>query len=135
MDFPEIQHPHNPGFDHAAVLHGDWNKIVGCDFVDCTVPPTVFWCAQASNFRACRFTPGEAFESEQASEDHAFVSDTMGPSPQSAWAVNPPKHANIQLVVTPQPFPTLSLTDIDAVIPELIFSPDRGPSALWRHLK
>jgi hypothetical protein len=92
MEFPEIKHPHKGEFNHATALHGEWNKIVNCTFVDCAVPPTVVWCAESSNYYECKFLPGEAFESGHPYNISAYVSRTVGPAPAVVWAANPPRN-------------------------------------------
>jgi hypothetical protein len=120
MDFPEIQHPHKGKFDDVKLLHDKWNTLTGCTFVDCTVPPTVCWCAQSSNFFGCKFVPGEAFESPGPLQETAYLSRTVGPTPQTVWADNPPKQGSVTLMDAPTPFPILSLTGTEKFIPELI---------------
>ena len=82
--FPEITHSHDPvkPYHHLDRLRHTWNHIAGCEFVDCAVPPTVAWCAEDSNFIACRFLRGEALEGDADFEWRAFVADTAGQAPQ-----------------------------------------------------
>jgi hypothetical protein len=120
MDFPEIQHPHKGAFDHVKLLHDKWNTISGCSFVDCIVPPTVCWCAQSSNFFGCKFVPGEAFESPSPWQETAYLSHTVGPSPQSVWADKGAKLGSVTLVEARSPFPIMSLAGMEKFIPELI---------------
>lgn len=120
MDFPEIQHPHKGPFDHVKLLHDQWNTISGCSFVDCAVPPTVCWCAQSSNFFGCKFVPGEAFESSAPWKETAYLSHTVGPSPQSVWDERGAKQGAVTLVEAPSPFPIMSLAGVEKFIPELI---------------
>ncbi|MDB5329034.1 MAG: hypothetical protein JWP03_185 [Phycisphaerales bacterium] len=133
MDWPEIKHPHdkNKAFSHIEALHGEWNKISSCEFIDCAVPPTVAWCAESSNFRGCKFIPGEAFESFKPLEWEAFVTETIGPKAQSVWASVPPKHAAVKLAPAPAPFATLPLDGFELFIPELI--PGDNPRVVKSH--
>ena len=135
MDLPEIKHPHKEGFSHVTVLHGNWNKMVGCTFVDCALPPTVCWCAEGSNFFGCKFLPGEAFVSDTPWQDIAYISDTVGTSPQNAWTATPPANAPVTLMSAPSPFPTISLAGADAIIPELILGGEAVVKTANSHLK
>jgi hypothetical protein len=135
MDFPEIKHPHKGNFSHVTALHRDWNKITGCTFVDCKLPPTVCWCAEASNFFACQFISGEPFESDKPWQDIAYVTDTVGASPQTVWTGDMPKKAPVVLSNAPSPFATISLVGVDAFIPELVVGGDAGVSVVKSHLK
>lgn len=122
MDLPEIAHGADggPGFDHMTRLRSEWNTIENCDFVDCTVPPTVAWCAERSNFLGCRFAPGEAYESDRDLEAVFFASDTVGPAPQAAWDRNPPKRARVKFVPSEQCFDSTDFAGRSPV-PELQF--------------
>lgn len=120
MAFPEIQHSSKGELDHVKFLHDEWDTIIGCSFIDCSVPPTVCWCAQSSNFFGCKFIPGEAFESSGPWQETAYISGTVGTSPQSVWAGKRPKRGSVTLVDAPSPFPILPLTGMDKFIPELI---------------
>lgn len=132
MDLPEIVHPHKAGFAHPTSFHRDWNKVIGCEFIDCAVPPTFCWCAESSNFRRCKFVPGEAFESPVPWDHTAYITETEGSSPADVWQTHPAAHAPVRLIQAPSPFDTLPLTGVDAAIPELIISPDRGPHLFAR---
>lgn len=123
MDFPEIAHSRrkNEKFDHMKHLRQDWNRIQSCQFVDCVVPPTVFWCAESSNFDGCRFVPGEAFESDDPLHVVAHVTDTVGESPQLAWAQAPARRAHVDIVGPGKPFPTITLTP-QLSVPEVFFA-------------
>lgn len=134
MDLPEIQHPHKAGYDDVKALHQEWNTLTGCTFVDCTVPPTVCWCAESSNFLRCKFVPGQPFESDKPWQETAYISDPLGPPPPTAWAANPPKRAPVTLQNAPAPFPILPLAGMDRLIPELLFE-DSGVSVVRSHLK
>ena len=134
MDFPEIQHPHKPDFDHVTALHQEWNTMTGCTFVDCTVPPTVCWCAESSNFFGCKFISGEPFDSAKPWQKTAYVSNPLGPAPQTVWADDMPKRASVSLLNAPAPFPTLPLAGLDTVIPELVIR-DSGVAVIKSHLK
>ena len=120
MDLPEIAHRRDKTnvFDHMEHLRKDWNRIQSCDFVDCLVPPTVFWCSESSNFEGCRFIPGEAFESSTPLKAVAYVADTVGESPQLVWAQAPAKKAGVEMINPGKPFPTITLTP-ELSVPEV----------------
>ena len=122
MDFPEIAHRRDKtqAFDHMEHLRKDWNKLQSCDFVDCLVPPTVFWCSETSNFEGCRFMPGEAFESSTPLKAVAYVTDTVGDAPQMAWAQTPAKHAGVEVVNPGKPFPAFTPSP-QLCVPEVFF--------------
>lgn len=134
MDLPEIQHPHKGDFDHVKILHQTWNTITGCTFVDCAVPPTVCWCAESSNFLGCKFIPGEAFESDKPWQETAYVSDPIGPAPQTVWAADLPQRATVTLQNASAPFATIPLTGMNRIIPELVVG-DSQISVVKSHLK
>lgn len=117
MDLPEVAHEHKPGFDHMAQLRGEWNKIESCDFVDCTVPPTVAWCGEGCNFRRCRFVAGEAFESPKDLDWSAYVTDPVGPGPEAAWAEHPAPHGKVKHVQPDRPFETTHFASGTSVSP------------------
>jgi hypothetical protein len=120
MDLPEITHKQREGFDHMNVLRGEWNKIDSCEFADCSIPPTVAWCGENCNFRACRFAPGEAFDSEKDLEWKAHVEDTVGDSPPTAWDQHPAIRGVVTLVEPGQPFDATHFTGVSQ-IPEARF--------------
>lgn len=105
-DLPEITHDQKEGFDHMKLLRGEWNKIESCDFIDCAVAPTVAWCGEDCNFRACKFTPGVAFDSAKDFDWAAFVKDSNGDVPQSVWDAHPAKRAAVKHVQKDKPFET-----------------------------
>jgi len=119
-DLPEITHDHKDGFDHMKDLRGEWNKIESCDFIDCAVPPTVAWCGENCNFRACTFKPGEAFDSGNDLEWTAFVKDTIGDEEQAIWDQHPAKRSAVKHAQPDQPFETTHFAGISG-IPEVRF--------------
>lgn len=133
-DLPEIKHPHKGDFNHVTALHQEWNTITGCTFVDCAVPPTVCWCAESSNFLGCKFISGEPFESDKPWDKIAYIADTIGPTPQRGWADDMPKRGAVNLINAAVPFPTISLSGMDRLIPELVIG-NSGASVITRHLK
>lgn len=100
MTFPEAEHRRDPGkvFKHVDHLRRDWNRIRGCEFVDCVVPPTIAWCAEQSSFIGCKFVPGEAYEGDEEFEWAAFVADTVGPKPQAVFDSRPGKGAGVRVI-------------------------------------
>jgi hypothetical protein len=90
------------------VLRKDWRTIVRCRFDGCTVPPTIFWCATASNYSRCKFVPGAAFESDAPTDVTTFIADTAGDSPDKVSAANPAKRAALRIIYAPQQFPVFS---------------------------
>ena len=134
MEFPEISHPHENGFNHVDALHQEWNTIGNCDFVDCTLPPTVCWCAESSNFLGCKFISGEPFDSKKPWRHPAYVANTVGPAPQAVWESDIFEQAPVTLESAPKPFETLSLEGIDALIPELVID-KKGVSVTQSRLK
>ena len=119
-DLPEISHEHKQGFDHMKELRSEWNKIDSCDFLDCAVPPTVAWCGENCNFRACGFSPGGAFDSAKDLEWKAFVKDTVSDDPQAVWDEHPAKRAAVKHVQPEEPFETTSFAGVSP-IPEARF--------------
>jgi TolB-like protein len=105
VTFPEITFPaaKDKPLDMMHELRVNWRVMDRCRFDSCTVPPTVFWCAQASNFTRCKFVPGRAFESDTATEVKAFVSDTTGDAPDKIQAAAPTR-APLHITYAPQPF-------------------------------
>ena len=88
-------------------LRLDWNEIDRCRFDGCTVSPTVFWCAQSSNYTRCKFIPGRAFESDTPTEVKAFVAETTGDAPDKLQG-GPPPRAALHITYVPQPFTVFS---------------------------
>ena len=89
-------------------LRVNWNEMDRCRFDSCTIPPTVLWCAQASNFTRCKFIPGRAFESDTATEVKAYVSDTTGDAADKVEADKPPARAAVHIIYATQPFDVFS---------------------------
>ncbi len=132
-NLPEITHDHKNGFDHMNDLRGEWNKIDSCDFIDCAVPPTVAWCGENCNFRACTFKPGEAFDSAKDLDWTAFVQDTIGADPQAVWDQHPAKRSAVKHVQPEHPFETTH-TNGPSAIPEARFDKE-GVRLLVPHLR
>lgn len=105
VTFPEIGMPakEQPA-DMMHHLRQPWNEIARCQFINCTVPPTIFWCAESSNYVRCRFVPGRPFESDTAIDVRAFVSDSLSEAPDKVLALNPPTRAAAHVSYAPQPF-------------------------------
>jgi hypothetical protein len=116
MDFPEIAHRREgaPDFDHMKLLRHEWNTIVSCDFVDCTIPPTVAWCAQKSNLIACRFVPGEPFDSAQETTVTNYVAEVFD-TPPDVWDSRPPTRKPVKLASPKEPHATTAFGPITAV--------------------
>jgi hypothetical protein len=105
VTFPEIGLPgKEQPVDMMHHLRKNWNEIARCQFDQCTIPPTVFWCAESSNYVRCRFIPGKPFESDTAVDVRAFVSDTTSEAPDKAQAANPPARAAVHVTYAPGPF-------------------------------
>jgi cytoskeletal protein RodZ len=111
MQFPEFQanRPNTGDFDHMQKLRKDWRIMEDLNFINCQIPPTVFWCSVRSNFFRCRFVPGEAFESPQPAECVAYVTDTIGESPRKVFSDPPPKKATMAIRQAPARFDVFSL--------------------------
>lgn len=111
MQFPEFRaNRPNPGdFDHMQKLRKDWRIMEDLNFINCQIPPTIFWCSVRSNFFRCHFVPGEAFESPQPAESVAYVADTVGESPMRVFSDPPPKKATMSIRQAPARFDVFSL--------------------------
>jgi hypothetical protein len=96
--------PKNKPLDDMSGLRKKWRIIDHCRFDDCTVPPTIFWCATASDYRKCRFIPGPAFESDTPTEVVAFVAETNGDAPDEIAAATPAKRAPLHIIYAGEPF-------------------------------
>jgi hypothetical protein len=120
MKFPEIEHKNDQEktFDYMDRLRKDWNTLKSCSFVDCTVPPTVFWCSENSNFWSCTFLPGPTFRSDHPTRVAAFVDGTTGESPEQIAQDNLPERAALTIWLRNAPFP-VSQWAADCPIPEL----------------
>lgn len=110
VTFPEIGIPGSKDkpVDVMHSLRVNWNEMDRCRFDSCTIPPTVLWCAQASNFTRCKFIPGRAFESDTATEVKAYVSDTTGDAADKVEADKPPARAAVHIIYATQPFDVFS---------------------------
>jgi len=108
MTLPELENRRpkegEGDFDHLAVLRKGWRLIEDVRFIDCAVPPTVFWCAVRSDYLYCRFVPGEAFDSPGEAETVAYVADTVGPPPQAVYARPAPRRAAMVIKAAEGPF-------------------------------
>lgn len=105
VTFPEIGMPgKEQPIEMMRHLRQPWNEINQCQFIGCTIPPTVFWCAESSNYVRCRFIPGKPFESDTAIDVRAFVSDSTSEAPDKVQALNPPTRAAVHISYAPQPF-------------------------------
>jgi TolB-like protein len=105
VTFPEIGLPtKEQPVEMMHHLRANWNELDRCRFDSCIITPTVFWCAQSSNYARCKFIPGRAFESDTPTEVRAFVSDTTGDSPDKVQAGNPPTRAAVHITYAPQAF-------------------------------
>ena len=106
MQFPEVgvKRRKTGQFDHMQKLRKDWRIMEDLNFINCQIPPTVFWCSVRSNFFRCHFVSGEAFESPQPAESVAYVADTVGESPMRVFSVPPPKMAPMSIRQTPAKF-------------------------------
>jgi TolB-like protein len=106
VNFEEIREPtpKDKPLDWMSVLRKDWRIIERCRFEDCTIPPTIFWCATESNYARCKFQTGAAFESDTPTDVVAYVVDTVGDSPDKVLAANPAKRAALRIRYTSQPF-------------------------------
>jgi hypothetical protein len=120
MDFPEIEHRNDEekSFDYMSRLRKTWNVIKSCNFVNCTILPTVFWCSEDSNFWACTFLPGAAFKSDTPTTVVAFVGGTIGDGPDQISQGNPPERAPLTIIFKLAPFPVLRWA-ADCPIPEV----------------
>jgi hypothetical protein len=94
--------------NYMKILRKGWRTIDHCRFENCTVSPTIFWCAVASDYIHCNFIRGAAFESDTPTEISAFVSDTHGDAPDKINAANPPKRATLNIAYAVQPFEVFS---------------------------
>ena len=117
MDVPEIAHRREGAadFDHMKLLRHEWNTMVSCDFVDCTVPPTVTWCAQKSNLIACRFVPGEPFDSAEETTVTNHVAETLEMPPQEVWDSHPSTRKPVKLASPTEPYVTTAFSPVIAV--------------------
>jgi hypothetical protein len=113
MNFPDI----DQGANTVSLLRANWNKLISCDFVDCSLPPTVFWCSERSNFRGCKFASGKSFTIDNPLTVDAFVVDGVGAPPQDAWDTAARDKIQFQNAATP--FPTLHLPR-NTEIPEVV---------------
>jgi len=96
--------PKNAALDYMSALRKNWRIIDHCRFDDCSVPPTVFWCATASDYTKCRFTGGPAFESDTATDVVAFVADTDGDAPDKIAQATPATRAALHITYAADPF-------------------------------
>jgi TolB-like protein len=96
--------PKDKPLDYMSVLRKDWRIIDHCRFDDCSVPPTIFWCATASDYTKCRFPVGPAFESDTATDVVAYVSGTSGDAPDKIEQATPPKRAALHITYASEPF-------------------------------
>jgi hypothetical protein len=101
-----VPQPKDKPLDYMTGFRKDWRLIDHCSFDGCDVPPTIFWCATASNYTKCRFPTGPAFESDTPTDVVAFVADTDGDAPDKVAAATPAKRAPLHIVYAPQPFQT-----------------------------
>lgn len=109
VTFPEIGMPgKEQPVDMMRHLRTQWNQIQDCQFIQCTVPPTVFWCAESSNYLRCRFIPGKPFESDTPIDVRAYVSDSSSEAPDEILGLNPPTRAAVHVTYAPQPFTVYS---------------------------
>jgi hypothetical protein len=113
MDFPEIepQRPKGAPFDHMRHLRTEWNSVNRCRFVNCTVRPTMVWCATESNYAACRFVAGRAFASDQMLAASSWLAETVDRAPWEAWAEAPPERAPVYFVAADKPYDVFSFKD------------------------
>jgi hypothetical protein len=122
MTFPEIQprRDKDKEFNHLSHLRHSWNRIRGCEFVDCTVPPTVAWCAEGATFVNCTFPPGQAFEGAEDFVWEAFVAGTKGELPQAVFDANPGSRGRVRAASLKQP-PELPILG-ERLVPEITYS-------------
>jgi TolB-like protein len=115
-----VGQPKDKPLDYMNTLRKNWRIIDHCSFDGCTVPPTVFWCAMASNYSKCEFATGPAFESDTATDVVAFVTNTIGDAPDKISEATPPKRAALHITYAPQPFniPSLLATSVNAMKPQ-----------------
>jgi len=121
--------PKDKPLDYMDVLRKDWRTIDHCRFDDCSVPPTIFWCATASDYTKCRFPVGPAFESDTPTDVVAFVSDTDGDAPDKILQATPPKRAALHITYVAEPFQifALSVTNVPAIGGAKPYVPDNSP--------
>ncbi len=120
MRFPEVgsHHAKNEPFDHMKALRVAWRTIENCKFVDCEIPPTLFWCSQFGDYFNCGFVSGEPFESDTKTELLAYIVGTAGPSPEEAWAQKPALRAPVTVKLRAAPFDSANpspVCPIDAI--------------------
>ena len=96
--------PKDKPLDYMTSFRKDWRVIDHCSFEDCTVPPTIFWCATASNYKQCRFSSGPAFESDTPTDVVSYVTGTDGDAPDKIAAASPAKRAALNIQYATQPF-------------------------------
>jgi hypothetical protein len=105
MRFPELEEASNDkGYDVIKEVRTDWRTIKGCRFVDCEIPPTVFWCSQEGDYVHCNFMPGEAFVSDTKTNIPAWLSETASQSPEDVWAAHPAVRAPVYVDAVGSPF-------------------------------
>jgi hypothetical protein len=121
MNFPEVVQapgPKDKNFDDMKALREDWRTIQGCKFIQCDIPPTLFWCSQSGDYINCEFRPGEAFDSATKTELPAWISNTSGQLPEDVWAGTPALRAAVSVKLQASPFNTANpspICPIDAI--------------------
>ena len=112
--------PKDKPLDYMNSLRKNWRLIDHCSFDGCTIPPTIFWCATASNYYKCEFATGPAFESDTPTDVVAFVTNTIGDAPDKITQATPPKRAALHIMYAAQPFDVLSpaATSVAATKPQ-----------------
>jgi TolB-like protein len=105
VTFPEISFsaPKDKPLEIMDHLRGQWRTLDRCRFDACTIPPTIFWCAQASNYTRCKFIPGRAYESDTPLEVKAYVFQATGDAPDKVESSTPGRAA-VHVTYVPQPF-------------------------------
>jgi len=81
---PEIEHRRSERFDHSTWFRKDWNKLEKSLLLECQVSGTVFWCTENCNLMACKFIPGDAYESDTELTVDAYLFNCLGTVPKTA---------------------------------------------------
>ncbi len=107
MTFPETEGP----FTH------EWRTIENCNFIGCTVPPTIGWCTKNANFYGCEFPAGVKYKGKDVTSE-IYLFKTKGAAPQAVW-LSEPDAGKVTVKPALKPFDVQKFSAKPA-IPELI---------------
>jgi hypothetical protein len=96
--------PKDKPWDCMKSFRTGWRIIDHCQLNQCTIAPSVFWCAMNSNYDGCKFPAGAAFQSDTPTTVVAFVTNSNGDAPDKVNAANPPKRGTLTIAYATQPF-------------------------------